>query len=135
MVGTNASIVYVAPMPRARPDLKQKCDVTFGKCIHLFFSIRQQQYIALRPHIIFCNYFNTYILIAFQASSIISISVTSVTLKFNYNCHCVYTPRNFIAWPGWADAQPGQLQQRTQRMLSAIVEKQMYPLTGNYLRK
>ena len=49
--------------------------------------------------------------------------------------HCVYTPRNFIAWPGWADAQPGELQQRTQQVFSAIVEQQMYPLTGNYLRK
>ena len=104
MVGTNASIVYVAPMPRARPDLKQKCDATFGKCIHLtLFPIRQQQFIALRPHIIFCNYFNTYILLAFQASSIISISLNSVKLKFNIivmsKC-IVCIPRNFIAWCG-----------------------------------
>ena len=101
MVGTNASIVYVAPMPRARPDLKQKCDATFGKCIHpTLFPIRQQQSIALRPHIIFCNYFNTYILLAFQASSIISSSLNSVKLKFNIICHecLVKYPRKFIPW-------------------------------------
>ena len=47
----------------------------------------------------------------------------------------MHSPSNFIAWSGWTDAQPGELQQRTQQVLSVIVEQQMYPLTGNYLRK
>ena len=98
-----------------------------------FFSIRQQKCMAFRPHIIFCNYFNTYVLLSFQACSIITISLNSIKLKFNYNCHeCfVFKPRGmlFLGVGGWTQAQHFCRLQWTQRSALCYCRKQIYYLT------